>query len=75
MSKRNRQRDTLLAHLREFGSITQEEARNEYGIARLASRVNDLRKAGIPIRTVVEIGRNRHGEPVHYARYTLQGGI
>ena len=74
MSKRNRQRDTLLAHLREYGSIKQREAQSEYGIARLASRVNDLRKAGVPVKTVVEIGRNRYGEPIHYARYTLQGG-
>ena len=74
MSNRNRQRDMILAHLREYGSITQHEAQNEYGIARLASRVNDLRKAGVPIRTFTETGRNRYGEPIHYARYTRGGG-
>ena len=73
MSKANRQRDIILHHLREYGSITAQEAQREYGVARLASRINDLRKAGVPVKTETEYARNRYGELVHYARYELGG--
>ena len=38
------QSERILRHLTDYGSITQGEALQEYGIMRLASRVNDLRK-------------------------------
>ena len=74
MSNRDRQIDMILRHMREQGSITQREALQDYGIARLASRINDIRKAGVPVLTIVETARNRYGAPVHYARYELGGG-
>lgn len=39
--------ERILRHLRDYGSITQKEAYAEYGIARLASRINDLKKKRI----------------------------
>lgn len=61
----------MITHMREHGSISSLEAQTEYGIMRAASRVNDLRNMGYDIKTTMEKGRNRYGEPVRYARYTL----
>ena len=58
----------ILRHLEDCGSITQVEALQEYGIMRLASRVNDLRRNGVPIITEVVEGRNRYGEKTRWAR-------
>ena len=43
----------------------------DYGIMRLASRVNDLRREGHPIVTEVVTGKNRYGEPTRWARYRM----
>lgn len=68
------QAETILGHLREYGSITAIEAVRDYGIMRLASRIADLRKAGVPVQTEMVQGKNRHGEKVNFARYRLNGG-
>ena len=59
-------------HLKTHGSITALEAMQEYGIMRLASRVADLRRGGLPIIATMETGKNRYGEQTHFARYILQ---
>lgn len=61
----------ILQHLREFGSISSLEAMKEYGIMRLASRINDLKKQGYPIISNTKIMKNRFGETVHFAEYKL----
>lgn len=66
------QNDRILRHLTDFGTITQVEALQEYGIMRLASRVNDLRKLGHPIITERVDGVNRYGEKCHWARYRME---
>lgn len=65
------QAEKILRHLEDYGSITQMDAIMDYGIMRLASRVNDLRKDGHPIITEVVRGRNRYGEPTRWARYRM----
>ena len=65
------QNDRILRHLRDHGSIDPMTALRDYGIMRLASRINDLRNAGHAIDTVTVKDVNRYGEPVRYARYTL----
>lgn len=67
------QSERIVRHLRDFGSITSLEAMQDYGIMRLASRVSDLKKAGLPIQREMVSGRNRYGEPTSYARYSLGG--
>lgn len=47
------------------------EAMQEYSIMRLASRISDLKKSGIPIRREMVSGKNRYGETTSYARYSL----
>ena len=63
----------ILRHLWDFGSITSAEAMEQYGIARLASRINDLRKDGVLIKTEFVRGKNRYDEPTRYAKYSLEG--
>ena len=63
--------DRIIRHLKDFGSITSREAVSEYGIMRLASRINDLRKAGYEIETETKTGKNRYGEPTHFTVYRL----
>ena len=65
------QTERILRHLTDYGSITSMEAMADYGIMRLASRVNDLRKAGAPIITECVEGVNRYGEKTRYARYRM----
>ena len=71
--ERLNQTERILRHLEAFGSITAAEAAAEFGCMRLASRVNDLKKAGYPIRREMVTGRNRFGEAVTFARYSLDG--
>lgn len=65
------QSERILRHLEDYGSITQMDAIRDYGIMRLASRVNDLRREGHPIVTEVVEGRNRYGEKTRWARYRM----
>lgn len=69
-----RQCDLILMHILKYGSITHLEAESEYGIARLAARIADLRREGHPITSEMVEGKNRRGEPTHYARYMLARG-
>lgn len=70
------QNGRILRHLRDYGSISSMEAVQEYGIMRLASRISDLKKAGIPIHREMVTGKNRYGESTSYARYSIdQGGV
>ena len=63
--------ERILRHLKDYGSITSLEEVNEYGIMRLASRINDLRAQGIAIVSEVKTGKNRYGETTHFAVYRL----
>lgn len=65
------QNERIMRHLEEVGGITQLEAIKEYGIMHLASRISELRKQGYPIYRTLESSKNRYGEAVTYARYTL----
>ena len=41
-----RQKDKVLSHLQTGAPLTQDQARAEYGVMRLASRISELKKAG-----------------------------
>ena len=56
-----------------FGSISTREAFNDLGVARLASRIHDLKEQGIAISGKMETTKNRYGESVSYKRYRLAG--
>ncbi len=68
------QNQKILRHLRDCGSISSLEALQEYGVLRLASRISDLRKSGIPIHREMVTGVNRYGERTSFARYSIDKG-
>jgi len=62
------QRLAVLAHLQAGRSITQDEAREQFGIMRLASRIDELRREGWNVETeMIPIGENG----ARVARYSL----
>lgn len=65
------QKEMILAHMKEAGSITPGVAIEEYGAFRLSARIKDLKDDGILIRTEKEVRKNRYGKTVRYARYRL----
>lgn len=65
-------RDLILMHMKKYGSITQDEAAEEYGIKRLSARINELRNMGYPIKTDILSCRNRRGRISNYAKYSLE---
>ena len=66
------QTEKVLEHMKQYGSITATEAMNEYGIFRLASRISDMKKSGVPVRKRMIKAKNRFDEPVCFAEYSLE---
>lgn len=66
------QRERILRHLEDWKSITRAEAMQEYGIANITARISELKAAGYPVKTNTVYGKNRYGEPIHWAKYTLE---
>lgn len=64
--------ERIIEYMKTEGSITQIDALREFGCMRLASRVSELRKAGVPIVKTLEKSKNRYGESISYARYSLE---
>lgn len=74
----SRMKDTqcerIVDYIKEAGSITQLEALRELGCFRLASRICDLKKQGYPVtREIIKV-KNRYGEDVSIAKYTIDWG-
>lgn len=67
------QAQRVLDYIEEFGSITQLEALRDLGVMRLASRISDLRRQGVPIASTVETVKNRFDEKTYIKRYRLGG--
>ena len=61
----------IIRYLEEFGSISTLQAFADLGVARLASRIHDLRKQGYAFRTSTGTALNRYGEVTHYKIYRL----
>ncbi len=67
------QNEKVKRHLEAFGTITPLDALNDYGIMRLASRVAELKRAGMDIERRMVRTTNRFGEPVCFAEYRIGG--
>lgn len=63
--------DKILTYLQEFGSITPLDAIREFSCLRLGARIWDLRHRGYSIRMDFDSAKNKYGDTVRYARYTL----
>lgn len=66
-----KQEEKVLNYMKQFGSITQLEALNDLGIMRLAPKIFNLRKDGILIKKETVPVKNRYGDKVYVARYSL----
>lgn len=65
------QNERILRHLEEIGTIDPMTALRDYSIMRLAARISDLRSQGYNISCRMVNGKNRFGEKVSYAEYSL----
>ena len=63
--------ERILQYIEENGSITQLDALREFGCMRLASRMCDIKRMGYGVTKEMEKSKNRYGDPVTYARYTI----
>ena len=61
----------IIDYMRQFGAISTLEAFNDLGVARLASRIHDLKAQGYNITSSIGIAKNRYGETVHFSVYRL----
>ena len=66
------QAEKVVKYMQEYGGITQIDALREFGCMRLASRIRDLRRDGMKIKSEMVKAKNRYGEPISFARYTLE---
>jgi hypothetical protein len=57
--------------MKDYGSISSLEAITEYGILRLASRINDLKRRGYKISSETKKSKNRYNETTHFSVYRL----
>lgn len=71
MSSKATQCDLVLEFMDANGSITPVEALDELGCMRLASRISDLKRMGHHIRKEMVEKKNRFGETVRFARYSI----
>jgi hypothetical protein len=73
MEDKDTQCKIILVWLKERGAITARIARRLCGCERLAARINDLRRHGIPIKTEMQSYISRKtGRKVRYAVYSLE---
>ena len=67
------QKELILKHLQEHGSITSMEAFTLFGATRLSAIIYDLRrKDGYNITSELEKVKTRQGHITHIARYSLK---
>lgn len=65
--------DRVENYLKENGSITSWEAIKEFGATRLSAIIYVLRnEREMNIDTIYETGKNRYGDKITYAKYTLK---
>ena len=73
MDDKETQCKIILVWLKERGEISAKIARQLCGCERLAARINDLRRHGIPIKTEMQSYISRKtGRKVRYAVYSLE---
>lgn len=66
------QKERILKHLQDFGSITSWEAIKEYGCTRLSAYIYLLRKDGYIIENENVTTKNRYGDAVTFAKYQIK---
>lgn len=62
----------IIEYMQRFGSISTMEAFTDLGVARLASRIHDLKGQGFNIVSEPGKAKNRYNETVHFSVYKLK---
>lgn len=65
------QKERILNHLKEYGSITQLEAINLYWDWRLSDKIYQLKKEKYPIKTETIKVKRADGSYAYVSKYTL----
>jgi len=65
------QKERVLNAMRGHGSISPWYAINTLGNTRLAATIFNLKKDGHEITSTIESGKNKFGDEIKFARYTL----
>lgn len=65
----------IIDFIRDHGSITTKQATEQLGCYRLASRISDLKKFGVPIEREMITVPAHNGKNTRVARYTIPGGV
>ena len=65
--------EKIINYIAEHGSITPLDALREFGCMRLASRITDLKSEGYKFNATIETSKNKYGDVIRYARYSLKG--
>ena len=68
---KNTQHAQIMEYMMRFGSISPMEAFADLGITKLATRISEMRKDGVPIGKKMEKNKNRFGKDIKYMRYWL----
>ena len=71
-SKHTAQGVKIVQYMKRHGCITALEAQQEFGCARLAARINDLRKLGFAITSTPVVFLNRDWVKTRIAQYSLE---
>lgn len=69
---RLKQTERILDYMKRFGGITTLEAFRDLGVARLGSRIYDLKREGYDIVSEPMQSKNRYGETVYFKKYMLK---
>lgn len=65
------QRQKIINHIREYGSLTSLEATTILGITQFATRISELEEMGYKFKKEWESRKNQNGEIKHFKRYYL----
>ena len=64
--------DRILAVLESGGTLTALDALEDFGCSRLASRITDLKRRGVPVASRMVQRRNRCGRLCRVAEYYME---
>jgi hypothetical protein len=66
------QKEKVIRHLNEYGTITPLDAFSYYGMMRLAAVIFNLKEDGYSFSSETVSSLNRFGEKVSYSKYQLK---
>ncbi|MGN0533010.1 MAG: helix-turn-helix domain-containing protein [Eubacterium sp.] len=64
------QHEAIIRYIDKYGSITPMEAFADLGIAKLATRISEMKKDGYEFHTETVQTKTRLGKKTHYSRYS-----